>query len=184
MIVFLCEEMSITPILRTLMSHDFPDLIEGLDWQIITFQGKADLEKNFSHRMRNWTYNTPKFVILRDNDGGDCIRLKKRLSLRAQESEKPFSIRIVCQEIESWFIGDLEAVEKAYPQSNASSYVERSKFRNPDTLGNASEELTKLTSTHSKVGRALKISTHLNLDTNRSPSFNILRSKVKELVSS
>lgn len=181
MIVFLCEEESLSPVLKTLMNRDFPDSTEGIDWQTITFQGKSDLEKNFPHRMKNWNYNTPHFVILRDNDGGDCIQLKERLSSKAQSAGKPFSIRIVCQELESWLIGDLEAIETTYPHSKAWSYKEKSKFRNPDLLGNASEELTTLIGTRSKVGRSLKISENLNLDRNRSHSFNVLRCKIQEL---
>jgi hypothetical protein len=90
--------------LKAIIREDLKDAIEGIDWLIISFQGKADLEKQFPHRIKSWNYNSPHFIILRDNDGGDCLVLKEKLSARARETGKPFSIRIVCQGLESWFI--------------------------------------------------------------------------------
>lgn len=181
MIVFLCEEPSIAPVLKAIIREDLKGSTEGIDWQIISFQGKADLEKQFPQRMKSWSYNSPHFIILRDNDGGDCHLLKEKLSARARETGKPFSIRIVCQELESWFIGDLSAVQAAYPASKADQQIKKAKYRAPDRLGNPSEELAKLINVSGKVGRATRISKYLNLAANRSHSFNVLRSKVKEL---
>jgi hypothetical protein len=74
----------------------------------------------------------------------------------------------------------LAAVQAAYPASKADQLIEKAKYRDPDRLGNPAEELARLINFSGKVGRATKISKHLNLDINRSHSFNVLRSKVQE----
>jgi hypothetical protein len=46
-------------------------------------------------------------------------------------------------------------------------------YRNPDRVGNASEELSRLTRDRTKVGRARLIAPHLNPARNRSRSFQV-----------
>lgn len=182
MIVFLTEEPSIKPVLVQIMNNITPNGVEGIDWSIQTFSGKADLKSNFPKKMKGWTYNDPHFIIMRDNDGADCIALKDKFTKLAEPINKPFNIRIVCQELESWFIGDLNAVELAYPSSKAMTYQQKSKYRDPDKLTNAAEELEKIVQVKSKLGKAEKIAPHLNLLNNTSNSFNILMSTVNGLI--
>lgn len=172
MIVVLTEEPSMRVFLHSLISRHWPDLLEGVHWQIIAHHGKADLERKISKKMISWNYGEPHFIILRDNDGGDCSILKERLSVLARSSGKPHNIRIVCQELESWFIGDLAAVKAAYPKIRSREAA--AKFRNPDKLGNASEELSNLTGDPTKVERSHLISAHLDPERNRSQSFQVL----------
>lgn len=174
MIVFLCEERSMRDTLAILLARHYPDLVEGIHWQIIFFQGKADLEKNFASKMQSWSYLSPHFIILRDNDGSDCAILKERLRERADTTGKPYHIRLVCQELESWFLGDLLAVEAAFPASNARRFLNTSKYRNPDCLNNAAAELARLTQVLGKTSKATAISPHLDLDRNTSHSFRLL----------
>lgn len=181
MIVFLNEEESIRPVIKRLMAHIFPSRIEGLDWQIISFQGKADLEKNFKKKMESWSYNSPHFIVTRDNDGGDCIKLKEKLSTIARETGKPFHIRIVCQELEGWLLGDLEAIERAYPTSNAIVQQSKQKYRYPDNLNNASQLLGDLTQSTGKVSRASSIAPYLTIENNRSTSFKVLVNTLRDL---
>lgn len=54
MIVIFTEEGSMNAALEGLMARQFPDLIQGLDWFVIDFNGKSDLEKRFPDRMRKW----------------------------------------------------------------------------------------------------------------------------------
>lgn len=183
MIVILSEERSMRDTLVPLITRLHPNLVEGIHWQIIHFQGKADLEKNFPRKMAAWSHLSPHFLILRDNDGGDCQSLKTRLSERAATTGKPFHIRIVCQELESWLLGDLNAVETAFPGSRASSFSGKAKFRDPDKLTNASDELARLTSVSGKTSRAHAIAKHLQPEFNRSKSFQVFLSTFNSLAS-
>jgi len=174
MIVILSEERSMSETLTTLFDRHYPKQVEGIDWQIIHFSGKADLEQNFVRKMRGWNHLAPHFIILRDNDGANCQDLKQRLAQRATTTGKPHHIRLVCQELESWFLGDLIAIEAAYPKSRATTFSGTAKFRDPDKLTNASHELLKLTSVSGKTSRATTIARHLDPTRNRSQSFKVL----------
>ncbi len=172
MIVFLTEEASMQVTLATLIRALYPHLIEGMHWWVLKFSGKSDLEKNIPQKMRNWNHGDPLFVILRDNDGSDCIALKKHLGKLASSTGKPFKVRVVCQELESWFLGDDQAVAKSYPNCRFSNKT--AKYRNPDRMTNASQVLADLTGDSSKVQRAALIAQHLNPARNASRSFKVL----------
>ncbi len=157
--------------LQGLLGTQFPELIEGLHWFVIDFNGKSDLEKNFPDRMRKWNYGNPLFVILRDNDGSDCGILKRRLEKLALASGKPFKVRVVCQELESWFLGDNQAVMAAYPECHFSNAT--AKYRSPDKMTNASQDLATLTGEVSKVAKAELIAPNLEPARNVSRSFQV-----------
>lgn len=181
MIVILCEERSMRDTLAIVLSRHYPELLEGIHWQVIAFQGKADLEKNFTRKMRSWNYGEPHFVILRDKDGSDCKALKARLQNHARTVGKPFHIRIVCEELESWFLGDLAAIEAAFPFTRATRLSATAKYRNPDLLTNASDELARLTGVRGKVSKAIAIAPCLELNRNKSPSFQLMTSTLSSL---
>lgn len=171
MIVIFTEEESMNAALEELLSRNFPERRKGIDWFLIDFNGKSDLERKFPRRMKIWNYGEPLFVILRDNDGSNCLALKKRLHDLAVPIAKPFKIRVVCQELESWFLGDSQAVNKAYPRCRFSNGT--AKYRNPDAMNNASQKLGELTGDFSKVGRASMIAAHLDPARNVSRSFMV-----------
>jgi len=181
MIVFLTEEASMKELLSGIIHTQYPSLHEGLDWHIIAYQGKADLEKNIQSKMRSWNYNNPHFIILRDNDGGDCLQLKSKLANLASETGKPHHIRIVCQELEAWLLGDADAVKKVFP--HAPFHNAQRTYRNPDNLNNASQILTELTGSPSKVSRAQDIAPHLSPSRNASKSFQVFHKTLISLLS-
>jgi len=83
-----------------------------------------------------------------------------------------FKVRVVCEELESWFLGDNQAVTAAYSGCRFSHGT--TKYRDPDRMTNASQELAKLTGDFSKVGRASLIAPHLDPARNVSGSFQVL----------
>lgn len=172
MIVLLTEEPSMRATLESLISRFFPQRVKDIDWMVTAFSGKSDLERNIPLKMRGWTWGNPFFIILRDADGGDCVALKERMAGLALPCGRQFKIRVVCQELESWFLGDSEAVTAAYPDCRFSN--ETAKYRNPDRLNNASQELHKLTLDRSKPGRAARIAPHMEPSRNQSRSFQVL----------
>lgn len=184
MIVFLTEEESMKVTLDRFISRFWASKTPGVDWIALSFQGKSDLEKNIVRRMKSWNYGTPHFVILRDQDGGDCKLLKSKLCELASQSVHSFTVRVVCNELESWFLGELESVEAAYPASKATKYKNTAKFRDPDALGNASEELEKLTDIRGKVGRAEAIARVFDPEKCVSHSFRVFWKTVMTLLNS
>jgi hypothetical protein len=77
--------------------------------------------------------------------------------------------------LESFYLGDLRAVETALGIPGLSSYQEKAKFRNPDAVANPCEELERLTKgRYQKVRGSRLIGLHLDLDNNKSKSFRAL----------
>ncbi len=173
-IEILVEEKSMEELLRIFL----PSVLSQ-HWQldsnyfIRSFDGKNDLQKSIPKKVKafsNW-HEPIGVVILQDQDGADCKILKNKLvDLITSNGSLPFLIRIVCRELESWYLGDFQAVERAYPNFKSSNYVNKSKFREPDKC-NASDELKKILPEFQKVTTAKKIAPYLNINTNKSDSF-------------
>lgn len=150
----------------------------------IPFEGKQDLEKRVGLKLRAWLNPNAVFVILRDKDGADCILLKKRLRQICADAGKPDTlVRIACHELESWYLGDLHAVETGLEIKGIAKHQTNHKYRTPDTLANAQEELKKLTKNrYQKVGGSRLIGPHLDLTKNTSHSFQVFVEGVRNLL--
>jgi len=182
-IVFLVEERSMEVTLRSLLPKVFPHWQEQVHWLTLTHRGKSDLEKSIPVKLRGWSEPNDRFVILRDNDGGDCHKRKESLrELCCSKAEEAVLIRIVCQELESWFLGDLAAIKAAFPRAPIKLGKRPAKFRNPDNLTNAAQELAAYTRTKAKVSTAESIARELQPDLNQSVSFQIFLSGLRRLV--
>ncbi len=93
-------------------------------------------------------------------------------------------VRIACHELESWYLGDLAAVERGLGVSGLSAKQNQNKYRIPDRLSNAADELAKLTrDRYQKVGGSRAISPFLDPNNNRSHSFNVFVDGLKRLIS-
>ncbi len=173
-LVFFLEGPSEKEMLKGILPNILNSKIEITPYYIV-FQGKQDLEKNLRKKLIGWNKPDSAFLVLRDQDAKICQESGKTKTL----------VRIACRELESFYLGDLKAVKKGLNLSNLSSHQNSKKFRNPDSLGNPSEELSKLTNNkYQKVSGSRDISPHLLLDgTNRSHSFGVLVEGIKKLMS-
>ena len=122
-----------------------------------------------------------RFVLVRDNDGSDCGTLKARLLNLLPEPRERHLVRIVMQELESWFLGDLPAVGKAYGKPALARLTNKEPYRDPDRLRGSSELLERLTMDRSKRLRATRIALHMSLDGNASRSFQVFCEGVRKL---
>ena len=171
-IIFLLEERSMAETLRFLLPKIFPGWHENRDWIAIPHEGKSDLGGAIPRKLRAWNVPGDRFVIVRDNDGGDCLKLKSRLlELAGDRTPSEVLVRIVCQELEGWFLGDPDAVTAAYPHADRRQLASLQKV--PDTLTNASELLTRVTKCSGKILRAKTIAPHLHPERNNSTSFRV-----------
>ena len=181
-IVFLLEEPSMVELLRGVLPKVFPDWVENQHRIAVPHSGKSDLEASVPRKLRAWNVPGDRFVIMRDNDGGDCRAHKQRLlGLAAVRPADQVLVRIVCQELEGWFLGDLEAVAQAYPVADRQLKARPRKYHDPDRMTNASDELRLLTEVPGKVGRAKTISAHLSIEANLSRSFQVFIAGLKRI---
>ena len=173
-IVFLLEEPSAKEMIEAILLNLFPD--GGIEHHCISFEGKRDLENQLVRKIRFWNKPNTCFLIMRDQDSEDCRSVKENLKqLVLQTGKEAFCIiRIACHELESFFLGDLEAVEQGLGLEGVSKHQNNKKYRNPDNLANAADELKRLNQGHyAKVSGARQISPYLKLDgSNCSTSFN------------
>lgn len=177
-LVFMLEEESAMHFLKALLPSLLPPCVEFL---CIPHQGKGDLQSSLPRKFKGWHKPNDFFVILQDQDNCDCVALKDELRdlCKAVRSHSPL-IRIACRELEAWYFGDLAAVQKAFPKFNVATHMGKAKFRNPDEIHKPSEELKKMIKGFSKTGAAGQIAMHMDLASNKSTSFNAMRTGVKK----
>ncbi len=178
--VFFLEEPSAKEMLEGLLPRILPS---GISIRYLVFRGKRDLEKNLVKRLRGWLMPNSLFVVLRDQDAGDCVAVKQNLvDLCRQAGKSDVCVRVACRELESFYLGDLQAVEKGLELRGISSQQNKSKFRNPDTLPHPSKELSGLTNgVYQKMAGSRAIGPHLGLSENTSASFAVLLAGIRRL---
>ncbi len=185
-VVFLVEEPSAEQMLAALM----PRLLEttgnsnNVAYKVLVFQGKSDLEKKLCRRLKGWRKPASRFVIIRDQDSGDCRVIKEKLLQLCQAAGKSDClVRIACHELESFYLGDLAAVEAGLSLNGLSQRQRQKKYRTPDSVASPSQELIRITGRrYQKVAGSRAISRHLDLENNKSHSFNVLIEGIKRLI--
>ena len=179
-VVFLLEEYSMKALLDGLLPRLFPELI----FLCVPHDGKGDLEKSIPRKLRGWREPGVRFVVVRDNDRGDCLVLKRHLrELCAVQPEHDFLIRIACQELEAWYFGEPDALAKAFRKESLRGIGSRARFRKPDAIAYPARELTKLVPRYQKVSGARALAGHLTREGNGSPSFQAMMDGVERLAS-
>jgi hypothetical protein len=180
-VVFLLEERSMKALLEGLMPRFFPDL----KFQCVQHEGKHDLEKSIPRKLRGWQEPGVHFVVVYDNDRGNCIELKQRLTALCNESGRPDTlVRIACQELEAWYFGDTEALSLAFDKKQLRTIGDKARYRDPDSMAYPSKELSKLIPEFQKISGARKMSVHLSRTANRSGSYHELMDGIERLAAS
>ena len=125
---FLVEEASLKSALTQLLPKILPSTVSS---KIHPFRGKPDLLAKLPDRLKGYQAWLPpdwKIVILIDKDREDCLELKKQLEDMAIsaglitksscQTAQSFQVlnRIVIEELEAWFFGDVQAIRQAYPK--------------------------------------------------------------------
>lgn len=175
--VFLLEEYSMKVLLDCLLPRLFPDL----EYILLSHEGKQDLERSIPRKLRAWREPGARFVVLRDNDGANCRELKEKLAALCRDAGREDTlVRIACQELEAWYLGEPEALAEAFGNDQLRRLKGKAKYRDPDSLMNPAEEVAKLVPAFQKVSGARKMGRRLSLARNESQSFRALVNGVKK----
>ena len=100
-LVCLLEEQSAAVMLEAVLPKILPD---GTQCKFVTFEGKQDLEKKLTRRIQHWQEPDSFFLVMRDQDSGDCVSIKnglKELVAQAGKADRTI-VRIACHELESF----------------------------------------------------------------------------------
>jgi hypothetical protein len=180
---FLTEEESMSTFIEVLL----PKLGFEKQCRVLPFNGKSDLKTNIRRKIIS-SAGDSKFIILIDQDTKDCLELKKELLDIAEKavpanSKIEYKIRIACQELESWYLGDLSAVDIAFG-TKLKKKENKIKFRDPDNcFPSPREDFRKAIG--KKVGQiaaAEKMAEAMTLDginNNKSHSFQVFVETVR-----
>lgn len=130
--------------------------------------------------------------MLVDADHDDCRILKRQLedvaltaglSTKSSATHGRFVVlnRIVVREVESWLLGDVDAIRQVYPRVPA-TLAARQRYREPDTITEADRALERALQRagyHAaglpKIAVVREIAPHMDPERNRSRSFAAFR---------
>jgi hypothetical protein len=182
----LTEEPSMENFLRGILPHILPiGYVLDQNCFIRPHEGKSHLKKSIPRKVKAFVnYQWPvKLIVIHDQDSNDCIELKAELKkLSKNEINTPTLIRIACRELENWYLGDLHALHKIYPDMGALNQVNIKKYSDADRVYGAFE-LEKLYRKFSKSHASREIPQFMNIDSNTSLSFKHLISGIKLFLS-
>ncbi len=169
-LVIFTEEYSAKVLLDLILPKILPGDITHV---CVPFEGKQDLEKQLPIKLRGWRAPASRFVVLRDQDSGACDAIKRRIKqLCDQAGKADVLIRIVCRELESWYLADLVAVERGLDISGLAKHQQNAACRCPDRTISPANQLKKLTQgRYQKVSGSRAIGPFLDLENTRSASF-------------
>jgi len=181
---FLLEEPSMKDCLEQLLPKILPEqYVLNENVFLRPHQGKQDLQKSIPKKVQAFSYFADPVVIIvmHDQDSNDCMKLKNKLSSFFENYPYPYLVRIVCIELEAWYIGDMDAIENVYSNFKAKKYKNVSKFRKPDSC-NAADELKKIIPAFKKGHAARNIPRYFNIERNNSESFRQFISGLKRVL--
>jgi len=185
-IEFLLEEPSMENLLREILPQILPKGYElGVNCFLRPHQGKSDLQKSIPKKVRTFSnfYKPAKLVIIHDQDSSDCKKLKKKLiDLCNDNGDCPVLVRIPCKDLENWYLGDMDAIERVYPNFKAKSHKYKAKYRNVDNVYGA-EELERNVRGFQKGFASKNIPKYMNVNKNKSNSFNQLVTGIQKFLS-
>ena len=180
-LVFLVEEPSMADLLDGLLPRLFP----ALRFQCVPHDGKQDLEKSIPRKLRAWREPGVRFVVARDQDSADCRQVKARLAdLCRNAGRADVLVRVVCRELEAWYIGDPEALVRAFPEARRRRRMlrelSRARYRNPDTVVRPSEAIARQIPEFQRRLGARRMAILLSQE-NRSRSYQVFLEGVERL---
>lgn len=183
-LVCLLEEESARAMLESLL----PRVLDpSIRCRLIAFEGKQDLERQLTRKVRGYQNRSARFLVMRDQDSApDCRQVKGNLLklCSAAGRDACCKVRIACRELETIYLADLAAVESVSGIRGLAGHQSKRKYRDPDALGNSKQELKKLTDgAYQEVSSSRELGKVLQLDNARSSSFRQLLAAIRSLES-
>ena len=170
-----------------------PRIAPEAEFEVRSFDGKQNLLRALPKRLDGYLYwpksSELRICVVLDRDADDCVELKQSIDAVATRAGMSiasssqgivgtFMTRLAIEELEAWFIADVQALRRVYPRLPENLH-KRATFRNPDQiLGGTWEVLERQLKKHGyelgglrKVGNAQQVSAHMDPNCARSPSF-------------
>lgn len=171
------------PSMKEALRHLLPKLgVDPRNVRIISFDGIGNMMNSLPLQLRALAVDrNARVLILRDNDNGNCLHHKSAIVHQVASAglTTRTKVRIVCQMLESWFIGDANAL--ACSRHLTRPVPKRLRTCDPDSLGNPKSELRRLRDGYNEITGAKAIAPHLDTSANRSASFRMTVEAIRDL---
>lgn len=179
-LVFLLEEASARDLLKSVVPRLVPAETNAT---YLVFEGKQDLERQVARKIRGWQMSDSAFVVLRDQDAADCRSVRQQLLDRvAGVGRSQILVRVACRQLESWIIGDWNAVSQAFGDPKLAAQGKKALYRQPDSISQPVDELRKFLPAYQKRDGARRVGPFLDPSRNNSQSFRAFCEGIKRLV--
>ena len=166
--------------MEALLDGLLPRLFPGLPFQCVPHEGTTDLKRSIRRKLRAWREPGVRFAVVRDNDGKNCRVLKDDLRELCDAAHRPDTlIRIACQELEAWYLGEPEALAEAFGDQSLSSLGQEKGLRDPDAVTRPHEVLERRVPEFQKVSGARRMAQHMTRERNRSTSFRVFMAGIE-----
>lgn len=193
------------PSMEAALRHLLPRIVrDRATYRVIDHRSKERLLRILPQRLRAYSGRVARedlrVVVLVDRDDDDCMVLKERLEELARlaglqtktaAGAGAFHVvnRVVVEELEAWFFGDVEALRAIYPKIPA-SLAGNAPYRNPDAVrGGTWEALHRLLKKFGYLGEvypkkmiAEGIASNMDPARNRSRSFQCFIAGIESLL--
>ena len=180
-LVFITEESSKVSFLQGLLPRLHSTFEISYEFQAA--EGYPDIRRLVRSVTRSWRDPGMRFVVLCDQDSEKCEDRKAALLEQvAPERRNHTLVRIVCQELESWYLGDqssIDEVNRGIENQNERFVVSS----NPDAVPRPAELITKVTRRR-KRQLALDLGPVIDCEESRSQSLQVFLSGLDRLLAS
>lgn len=169
-LVILCEEPSAAVMVRAYCAREF----HQHEIVVVEHEGISDLKSSVERKLKAWTRDSARFIILLDNDGKDCFARKKTwLSLVPDFRREHAKVRLVCQELEAWYLAEPEALRDAQmiDEKKLRAMQTDRLLRQPDQILNAKAVFRRHVNVLGQIDTARRVGPFLRCERSRSPSF-------------
>ena len=179
-IVFVVEEYSKQEFLSGLLPRlGIPD---GVNVYFAVAEGHVNIRNVIRKATRSWRVPNTRFIVLCDQDSADCIQRKQELGTPVPASRIPdVTIRIVCTELEGWYLTDRDALASALPNVGRLGRWPRELLGPPDDIRMPALRLARLAAFR-KRDLAREMGRRISLEPGASHSFNLFIRTLRRLL--
>ena len=178
-IVFIVEEDSKRTFLNELLARlEFPDHVPV---HVRVAEGHVSILDEIRKTTRSWRVPHTQFVVWCDQDSADCKLRKQELRSFVPASRLgEVTIRIVCTELEGWYLADIKALRAALPEIGDRP-LPADLLGPPDSIHRPARRLADFASFR-KRDLAREMGQRISLEPNTSHSFNLFLQTLRQIL--
>ena len=178
-IVFIVEEESKRTFLDELLAR--LEAPAHVPVHIRVAEGHVDIRREIRKTTRLWRVPHTQFVVWCDQDSDDCkLRKQELLSYVPESRLGEVTVRIVCTELEGWYLADKNALRAALPDIGDHPWPP-DLLGPPDSIHRPASRLADFASFR-KRDLAREMGRRISLEPNTSHSFNLFIRTLRQIL--